>query len=108
MSSRKGKLLAGAAVIGVATLFAPDIAHAATAGGSMPWDNPLTTLKNDLTGPVAFSISLIGFFVMGATLVWGGEIPEFARRVVFGVLVMCLLVLGNNVAAALGITGAIV
>ena len=30
---------------------------AAAGGGSLPWDAPLTTLKNDITGPVAFTIS---------------------------------------------------
>jgi type IV secretory pathway VirB2 component (pilin) len=38
-------------------LLIPDIAHAA-AGGTMPWDAPLTTLRNDLTGTVAFTLSL--------------------------------------------------
>jgi len=42
----------------IAVLFLPLAAHAASTGGSLPWDTPLTTLKNDLTGPVAFTISL--------------------------------------------------
>ncbi len=45
-------LLLLALVIGVVCY--PPVAHAAAAGGGgIPWDTPLTTLKNDLTGPAA-------------------------------------------------------
>jgi type IV secretory pathway TrbD component/type IV secretory pathway VirB2 component (pilin) len=50
---------------------------AAAGGGSLPWDAPLTTLKNDITGPVAFTISLLAMVACGAALVFGGEIHEF-------------------------------
>ena len=50
----------------------PDAAHATSAGGNLPWDGPLTTLKNDITGPVAFTISLLAMVACGAALVFGG------------------------------------
>ena len=38
----------------------PPAAHAAAAGGGgLPWDTPLTTLKNDLTGPVRSFLSVV-------------------------------------------------
>jgi len=86
----------------------PGLAHAATAGGTMPWDTPLTTLKNDLTGPVAFTMSLLAMVACGAALVFGGEISEFVRRMIMLVLVCAFIVGVTNVASALGITGAIV
>jgi type IV secretion system protein VirB2 len=86
----------------------PNLAHAATAGGSLPWDTPLTTLKTDITGPVAFTISLLAMVACGAALVFGGEINEFIRRLVMIVLVAAFLVGVTNLASALGITGAIV
>jgi type IV secretory pathway VirB2 component (pilin) len=49
---------------------------AAAGGGSLPWDAPLT---NDITGPVAFTISLLAMVACGAALAFGGEIHEFAR-----------------------------
>jgi type IV secretion system protein VirB2 len=86
----------------------PIAAHAASAGGSLPWDTPLTTLKNDLTGPVAFTISLLAMVACGAALVFGGEINEFVRRIIMLVLVCAFIVGVTNLASALGITGAVV
>jgi type IV secretory pathway VirB2 component (pilin) len=87
----------------------PEVAHAAAAGGGgLPWDTPLTTLKNDLTGPVAFTISLLAMVACGAALVFGGEINEFVRRIIMLVLVCAFIVGVTNLASALGITGAIV
>ena len=34
-------------------LCAPRSAHAATGGAGLPWETPLTTLSNSVTGPVA-------------------------------------------------------
>jgi type IV secretory pathway VirB2 component (pilin) len=96
-------------VLVVAVVWHPDVAHAASAGGgSLPWDTPLTTLKNDLTGPVAFTISLLAMVACGAALVFGGEINEFVRRIIMLVLVCAFIVGVTNLASALGITGAIV
>jgi type IV secretion system protein TrbC len=90
-------------------LLLPDIAHATSAGGgSMPWDTPLTNLKNDLTGPVAFTLSLLAFVVAGVALVFGGELAHFIRSIVIAVMVASLLAGIVNVASALGITGAVV
>lgn len=86
----------------------PNLAHASSAGGSLPWDTPLTTLKNDITGPVAFTISLLAMVACGAALVFGGEINEFVRRIIMLVLVASFIVGVTNLASALGITGAIV
>jgi type IV secretion system protein VirB2 len=99
-------ILAGVALGAVACH--PNLAHAATAGGSLPWDTPLTTLKNDITGPVAFTISLLAMVACGAALVFGGEINEFVRRIIMLVLVASFIVGVTNLSSALGITGAIV
>ena len=99
-------ILVLALVIGAALY--PPAAHAAAAGGGLPWDTPLTTLKNDLTGPVAFTISLLAMVACGAALVFGGEINEFVRRIIMLVLVCAFIVGVTNLASALGITGAIV
>ena len=92
----------------VALAWHPDVAHATSTGGSLPWDTPLTTLKNDLTGPVAFTISLLAMVACGAALVFGGEINEFVRRIIMLVLVCAFIVGVTNLASALGITGAVV
>src|SRR5512146_3030131 len=82
-------------ILGLAALalaaFHPNAAHAATAGGTLPWDGPLTTLRNDITGPVAFTISLLAMVACGAALVFGGEINEFVRRIIMLVLFVALI-----------------
>jgi len=96
------------ALVVLALLLHPDTAHAASAGGSLPWDGPLTTLRNDITGPVAFTISLLAMVAAGAALVFGGEINEFVRRIIMLVLVASFIVGVTNLASALGISGAVV
>lgn len=106
---RHWKPLLGAMVLGVVACH-PDLAHAANqgGGGSLPWDTPLTTLRNDITGPVAFTISLLGIVAAGSALIFGGEINEFVRRIMMLVLVVSFVVAAANFATALGITGALV
>jgi type IV secretory pathway VirB2 component (pilin) len=95
-------------VLLVLTMLHPDTAHAASAGGNLPWDGPLTTLRTDITGPVAFTISLLAMVAAGAALVFGGEINEFVRRIIMLVLVASFIVGVTNLASALGISGAVV
>jgi type IV secretion system protein VirB2 len=87
-------------------LFA-EVAWAAGAGGGLPWETPLNRVATSLTGPVALSISLIALMVAGGTLVFGGELSEFARRSCVAVLAIAFLVLGAGFMTALfGIGGA--
>lgn len=74
-------------------------AFAGTAG--LPWEGPLAMIKNSLTGPVAFAISLIGITVAGGMLIFGGELGEFARRIIMLVLVLALLVSAQNILSIL-------
>jgi type IV secretion system protein VirB2 len=104
---RHRKPLLGVAVL-CAVACAPTLALASSAGGSLPWDGPLTTLKNDITGPVAFTISLLAMVACGAALLFGGEINEFVRRLIMLVLVAAFIVSVSNLATGLGITGALV
>lgn len=87
-------------------------APAAFAGGaSLPWDGPLTTLRNNLTGPFAASISVVAFVAAGAALIFGGEdMSSIAKRILYVVLGVCVVVFGLQFLSALGIvsTGALV
>ena len=78
-------------------------------GGGLPWETPLNTVAQSLTGPVALSISLIALMVAGGTLVFGGELSEFARRSCVAVLAIAFLVLGAGFMTSLfGVSGAAV
>ena len=84
-----------------------DNAIASTAGG-LPWDTPIQTLQNDLTGPVATGISVIAFLAAGAALVFGEELGGIAKKALFVVLGVAMIVMGNNFLAALGLSGALI
>lgn len=86
----------------------PQIALAQGGGGGLPWEGPLQTLSNSLTGPVAISIALIAIAVAGGVLIWGGEINRFASMAVYIVLVLGLLVMANNVLQALYAPGMVI
>lgn len=89
-------------------LLASDPAFAGSAAG-LPWEEPLTKLRNSLTGPVALAIALIGIVIAGGMLIFGGELGEFARRVIMLVLVLALLVMANNVLSGFyGSSGAVI
>jgi type IV secretion system protein TrbC len=76
-------------------------------GGGLPWETPLNMVAMSLTGPVALSISLIALMVAGGTLVFGGELSEFARRSSVAVLAIAFLVLGAGFMTSLfGVGGA--
>lgn len=78
-------------------------------GGGLPWETPLNKIAQSLTGPVALSISLIALMVAGGTLVFGGELSEFARRSCVAVLAIAFLVLGAGFMTTLfGVGGATV
>jgi type IV secretion system protein TrbC len=81
----------------VLLLFAGHDAYAGTAtGGSLPYETWLTSLRNSATGPVAFTLSIIGIVVAGGVLIFGGDLNGFFRTLIFIVLVMALLVGAQN------------
>jgi type IV secretion system protein VirB2 len=93
---------------GIVLAAVPGIASAGTTGGTMPWDGPLTTLVNNLTGPVATAVAVGAFFVAGAILVFGEDMSAFVRRLLMTVIAVSLLVFGTQILSDLGITGAMI
>jgi len=87
----------------------PDIATASVGtGGGLPYETWLTSLQNSVTGPVAFSLSIIGIVVAGGVLIFGGDLNGFFRTLIFIVLVMALLVGAQNIMSTLFARGAVV
>ena len=97
------RLTLAAAVFAATTMEA----FASTSGG-LPWDTPIQMLQNDLTGPVATGISVIAFLAAGAALVFGEELGGIAKKAMFVVLGVAMIVMGNNFLAALGLSGALI
>lgn len=93
----------------MALLFEPSLADASTGGGSLPWETPLEAIRDSVTGPVAYAISLMGIVVAGAMLVWGGEIGDFVRRIIMLTLAISLIVFAANILATLfNVSGAVI
>lgn len=87
-----------AALVSILALIAlPETALAADAkGGGLPYESWLTNLRQSVTGPVAFALSIIGLVVAGGVLIFGGELNAFFRTLIFLVLVMALIIGANN------------
>ena len=87
----------------VLMLFATDIALAAdTQTSALPYEGWLKTIQKSMTGPVAYSVSIIGIVACGATLIFaGGEISKFMRSIIYLVLVMGLLIGANTMMSSL-------
>lgn len=96
--NRSRMFLIGAAILLAFILLAPHPAFASEGtGGSLPYESWLTNLRNSVTGPVAFALSIIGIVIAGGVLIFGGDLNGFFRTLIFLVLVMALLVGAQNV-----------
>lgn len=84
------------------------IAHPALAssGGNLPWESPLEQIQKSITGPVAGFIALAAVAVAGGMLIFGGELNDFARRLMYIVLVAGILLGSTQIVALFGSTGA--
>lgn len=104
----KKQLLLTGAVSGILLLGFPEVISAATTTG-LPWEGPLKTIQNSFSGPIAMSVAIISIVASGAALIFGGEIGEFARKMIIVVLVLAMVVAANSVLSTLfGVSGAMV
>lgn len=99
------------ALVAVALLAAPialaSVAPAlASSGGSLPWEGPLQQIQESITGPVAGAIALAAVAIAGGMLIFGGELNDFARRLMYIVLVAGILLGATNIVGLFGATGA--
>ena len=92
--------------LAVLALFAAAASRAsASSGAGLPWEGALAKIQQSLSGPVAMSISIIAVVVAGGMLIFGGELGDFARKVIMLVLVISLLVAANSIISTLFSTG---
>lgn len=86
--------------------FMPRALAAPGEGGGLPYEDWLTQIRNSATGPVAYSLGIIGIVVAGGILIYGGDLNGFFRTLTVIVLVMSLLVTANAIMADLFKTSA--
>ncbi|MGB7300322.1 MAG: TrbC/VirB2 family protein [Burkholderiaceae bacterium] len=87
-------------------LLATGVVAAGGGGAGMPWDAPMAAFVASITGPWAGAIALIAIVISGAMLIFGGELNQFARTMVFIILVMAVIVGAAAFLTSLGIVGA--
>lgn len=96
-------------LIAVSVLVLPqDVLASAGTGGDLPYETWLEGLRNSVTGPVAFSLSLVGIVAAGGVLMFGGDLNGFFRTMFFLVLVMALIIGANNLMASYFGKGALI
>jgi len=96
------RLLLTVSLLAVLALsIAPEAMASEGSGGALPYESWLTQLRNSITGPVAFALSIIGIVVAGGVLIFGGDLNAFFRTLIFLVLVMALLVGAQNMMSSL-------
>ena len=95
----------GLAVVFLALVAGPAMA-ATGGGGGLPWEAPLQQIQQSITGPVAGFIALAAVAVAGGMLIFGGELNDFARRLMYVVLVAGILLGATQIVGMFGATGA--
>lgn len=78
----------------------------AGSGGNLPWEAPLEQIQASITGPVAGYIALAAVAIAGGMLIFGGELNDFARRLIYVVLVAGILLGATTIVGLFGATGA--
>ena len=83
-------------------------AYASSSAG-MPWERPMEIIMRSLTGPVAFFISVIALVVCVITLIWGAEISDIFKRLIYAVILISVLVGASGLLSKLfGISSAVI
>ena len=99
--SDMNKTLLFLGVVALALFLLPtDALASAGTGGDLPYEGFLEGLRNSVTGPVAYTISLLAIVVSCAALAFGGDIQGFARTL----LILVLIIRPNGLFGKKGIT----
>lgn len=77
-------------------IFAVNSAYAA-----LPWEDPLDTVVESLTGPVAQGVSIIACVVMGGLLAFG-ELGAVAKRGIMILFGIAMALFASNFITAIG------
>ena len=83
-----------------------DALASAGSGGGLPYESWLEKVRNSITGPVAFTFSIVGIVGAGAMLIMGGDLNGFLKTLIFLVLVIAFIVAAQNLLSTLTGQGA--
>jgi len=100
------KMLSLTLGLAAASIFMVGPALAGGGGGGLPWEAPLQQIQQSITGPVAGAIALAAVAIAGGMLIFGGELNDFARRLMYVVLVAGILLGATQIVGLFGAGGA--
>lgn len=105
-STPSPKRLVKNAILTGAVLFAmTGAAHAGGGGSSLPWEGPLQTVMDSITGPVAALGATLAFVVAGF-IMWIGGIGDGAKRFLAAIIGVAVIVGAANLVQTLfGVSG---
>ncbi|QCJ00696.1 TrbC/VirB2 family protein [Agrobacterium larrymoorei] len=103
MQHKKSHLILAVIIFSAIATASPAVA---SSGGSLPWEGPLEQIQESITGPVAGYIALAAVAIAGGMLIFGGELNDFARRLMYVVLVAGILLGATTIVGLFGATGA--
>ena len=95
-------------VVALLFLLPTDVLASAGTGGDLPYEGFLEGLRNSMTGPVAYTISLVAIVTSIATLMFGGDIQGFARTLLQLVLLIGIIIGANAMMSGFFGKGALV
>ncbi|WP_027584281.1 TrbC/VirB2 family protein [Bradyrhizobium sp. Ai1a-2] len=104
--SRSRMMIVGAGSLLLALVMLDPVFASTSGGGNLPWESPLQQIQQSITGPVAGFIALAAVAVAGGMLIFGGELNDFARRLMYVVLVAGILLGATQIVALFGASGA--
>ena len=105
---KKSKSLVSRLVLLSFGLASPLFASSSGGGSALPWEGPLQRVIDSLTGPVATGIGTLALFVAGGMLIFGSEIADFTKRVLYAVLAASIMLLGAQLLSAIGLGGSLI
>lgn len=74
-----------------------DAASAANLGSSiLPMQQPLQQVRDLVTGPFAWTVSIIALIIAGAMLAFGGDISGWAKTMILLAMALSMIVFANN------------
>jgi len=68
----------------------------ATTNTGMPWETPLEKIMASLTGRTAMAISIIALVVCAFGLIWGAEIGEIMKKIIYTVILMSVIIFASS------------
>lgn len=94
--------------VAIVLIVPADAFASATSGGGMPYEGWLSTFRNSITGPVAFTVAIVALVGTGSALIFqGGEMNTFLRSVIYFILVIALVIAAQSIMSGLFGKGAV-